>query len=128
MIDLNRITRTHVGLTGASAGLAYATHLGDAGSILLGGAVMGLNFTLLRWMVGAVVVGDPEKMARRKTLGVMAFVLKFALFLALLAGVLWRLPIDGMSFAFGATLLVVACVVEALRHDASMLKGLKGVG
>lgn len=123
MIDLTRITRTHVGLVGASGGLAYATHLGEPGSVLLGGAVMGANFVLLRWIVGAVCTSDPAKAARRKALGVAAFVLKFGVFLALLAGFFWRLPIEGMSFAFGATLLVVACVIEALRHDAAMLKG-----
>jgi len=123
MIDLSRITRVHVGLVGAAGTLAAATHLGDPGSVLLGGAVMGLNFVLLRWIVGAVLSGDPDKAGRRKAMGIGALVLKMTLFLTLLAGVFWRLPVDGMSFAFGATLLIVACVVEALRHDASLLKG-----
>ncbi len=123
MIDLTRITRMHVGLVGASGGLAYATHIGEAGSVLLGGAVMGANFVLLRWIVGAVCATDPAKAARRKALAAAAVVLKFAVFLGLLAGFFLRVPIEGMSFAFGATLLVVACVIEALRHDASLLKG-----
>ena len=122
MIDLTRILRTHVGMVGACTGVSYATRFGDPTSLLLGGVVMGVNFLLLRWIVVAVTNTDPDK-TRSKAVGVGAFVLKFGLFLGLLAGVFWRLPIDGMSFAFGATLLVVACVVEALRPDASVVKG-----
>ena len=42
----------------------------------------------------------------------------------LLAALFWRAPIEGMSFAVGATLLLVACVLEAVRHE---WRGAKGV-
>ena len=59
-------------------------------------------------------------------LAVAAFVLKFGLFLGLLAALFWRLPIEGMSFALGVTLLLVACVLEVgapgtVRRERSRL-------
>jgi len=124
-VDLTRIGKIHVGLLGATGGLAYATHWAEPGSVLLGGAVMGANFYLLRLITNLLRPDafDPEKRAR-VALAVAAFVLKFGLFLGLLAALLWHLPIEGMSFALGVTLLLVACVLEAARQD---LFGVKGV-
>jgi hypothetical protein len=42
---------------------------------------------------------------------------KFSLFLGLLAFLFWRLPLDGVGFGIGVTLLLVACVTAALRHQ-----------
>ena len=125
-LDLARIGRLHVGLVGTSGGLAYATQWGGAGSVLLGGAVMGVNVVLLKLITNAIssAATNPDK-PRRAELAVGAFVVKFGLFLVLLAGLFWRLPIDGMSFAFGATLLLVAVVVEALRSDPGAVKGVR---
>lgn len=125
-VDLTRIGKLHVGLVGATGGVAYATHWMEPGSVLLGGAVMGANFYLLRliaWLLRPDAF-DPEKRGR-VALAVAAFVLKFGLFLGLLAALFWRLPIEGMSFALGVTLLLVACVLEAARQE---LFGVKGVG
>lgn len=124
-VDLRRIGKLHVGLVGATGGVAYATQWMEPGSVLLGGAVMGANFYLLR-LIAALLrpdTFDPEKRGR-VVLAVGAFVLKFGLFLGLLAALFWRLPIEGMSFALGVTLLLVACVVEATRQE---LIGAKGV-
>jgi hypothetical protein len=125
-VDLTRIGKLHVGLVGATGGVAYATHWMEPGSVLLGGAVMGANFYLLRliaWLLRPDAF-DAEKRGR-VALAVAAFVLKFGLFLGLLAALFWRLPIEGMSFALGVTLLLVACVLEAARQE---LFGVKGVG
>ena len=111
-VDLRRIGRIHVGLVGATGGVAYATHWAEPGSVLLGGAVMGANFYLLR-LIAHLLRPDafaPEKRGRI-ALAVAAFVLKFGLFLGLLAALFWRVPIEGMSFALGVTLLLVACVL-----------------
>jgi hypothetical protein len=123
-VDLTRISKIHVGLLGATGGLAYATHWAEPGSVLLGGAVMGANFYLLRLITNLLSPDafNPEKRGR-VTLAVAAFVLKFGLFLALLAALLLRLPIEGMSFALGVTLLLVACVVEAVRQELFAVKG-----
>ena len=124
-VDLTSIGKIHLGLLGATGGVAYATHWAEPGSVLLGGAVMGANFYLLRLITNLLRPDafDPEKRGR-VTLAVAAFVLKFGLFLGLLAALLWRLPIEGMSFALGVTLLLVACVLEVLRQE---LLGVKGV-
>ncbi len=123
-VDLTRIGKLHAGLVGATGGVAYATHVGEPLSVLLGGAVMGANFYLLRWITTLL---RPDAFAPenrgRVGLAVAAFVLKFGLFLGLLAALFWRLPIEGMSFALGVTLLLVACVVEAARQEYAEGKG-----
>jgi len=123
-IDLTRIGKIHVGLLGATGGVAYATHLAEPGSVLLGGLVMGANFYLLRLITNLLRPDafDPEKRGR-VALAVAAFVLKFGLFLGLLAALFWRLPIEGMSFALGVTLLLVACVLEVARQELFSMKG-----
>jgi hypothetical protein len=93
--------------------------------VLLGGAVMGANFWLLRLITNILRPASSESGQRiRAVVAVAAFVLKFALFIGLIALLFWRMPIEGMSFALGATLLLVACLLEVAR-DA--LLGSKGV-
>jgi hypothetical protein len=123
-VDLTRIGKLHAGLLGAFGGVACATHWVQPGSLLLGGAVMGANFWLLRVIARVLSPGalDPGKRGRA-ALAVTAFVLKFGLFLGLLAGLFWRLPIEGLSFALGVSLLLVACVVEAAREGLWNAKG-----
>jgi len=117
-VDLARITKLHVGLVGATGGLSYATHIGEPGSLLLGGAVMGANFYLLR-LIGNLLLPRAKDPSRRgpAAVAVAAMLLKFGLFVGLLGMLFWRLPIEGMSFAAGVTLLLVACVLEALRDE-----------
>jgi len=123
-IDLTRIGKIHLGLLGATGCAAYATHWAEPGSILLGGAVMGANFYLLRLITNLLRPDafDPEKRGR-VALAVAAFVLKFGLFLGVLAALFWRVPIEGMSFALGVTLLLVACVLEVVRQELFVVKG-----
>jgi hypothetical protein len=123
-VDLTRIGKIHVGLLGATGGVAYATHFAEPGSVLLGGAVMGANFYLLRLITNLLRPDafDPEKRGR-VALAVAAFVLKFGLFLGLLAALFWHVPIEGMSFALGVTLLLVACVLEVARQELFSVKG-----
>jgi len=126
-IDLTRISLFHVGLLGLTVAIAYATRVAEPASLLLGGAVMGANFVLLRWITNVVRLaagGDPVD-GRRIGLAVAAMTLKFGLFLGLLAALFWRLPIEGMSFALGVTLLLVACLVEVARHELSDPKGVQ---
>lgn len=115
-IDLGRITRLHVGLVGTAGGLAYATHWGAAESVLLGGALMGVNFWLLRLATNVLrpSVLDVAKPGR-VAVAIVALTLKFALFIGLLGLLFWRVPIEGMSFATGVTLLLVACLFEVAR-------------
>ncbi len=119
-IELTRIGQFHVGLVALAAFVAYATRWLDAGSVLLGGVVMGANFWLLRVMARALLSGGE---GRRVALGIAAMVLKFGLFIGLLAVLFWRLPIEGMSFACGVTMLLLACLVEVARSELVTGKG-----
>jgi hypothetical protein len=117
-IDLTRIVRLHVGLVGTMGGIAYATQWGAPGSLLLGGAVMGVNFWLLRVVTNVLrpSVLDAAKPGRL-ALAVAALTLKFALVLGLLGLLFWRVPIEGLSFAVGVTMLLVACLLEVARGE-----------
>lgn len=83
---------------------------------------MGANFVMLRVMTQAAVGALAGSETPRVGVAAAAFVGKFLLFVLLMAGLFWRLPIEGMSFAAGATLLVVAILVESLR-SASIRPG-----
>ncbi len=109
-MNLERIELLHVVLLGVVALVAVATGWLSVGSVLLGGAVMGLNFRLLKEIVRRVL-----RPGRGWYIALGLFVAKFGLFLGLLALVFWRVPVDGLSFAVGITLLLAACVIEALR-------------
>lgn len=101
-------------------GVACVTGWVEPVSLLLGGAVMGVNFVLLALIAHLLHGGTTKPPGRGRTaLGVAAIVLKFGLFLGLLAALFWHLPIEGMSFALGVTLLLVACVIEAARHGVA---------
>ncbi|HXQ23419.1 MAG TPA: hypothetical protein VN812_17210 [Candidatus Acidoferrales bacterium] len=121
-IDLTRIGKLHVGLLAATGGAAYMTGWVEPRSLLLGGAVMGMNFWLLKLITN--VLRPSERPSHVRTaLAIGAMTLKFALFLGLLAALFWRLPIEGMSFACGVTLLLVACLIEAARSQLLIAKG-----
>src|SRR5579862_3396456 len=123
-IDLTRIGKFHVGLLAAVGAVAFATQWADPGSVLLGGVVMGVNFWLLRVMTNVLrpYSFDPQN-RKRVMLAIGAMTLKFGLFLVLLAALFWRLPIEGMSFALGVTLLLVACLLEVGRYELFVAKG-----
>ena len=123
-IDLTRIIKFHAGLLAVAGALAYATRWAEPGSVLLGGLVMGANFWLLRIITNVLHPGglDPSKRGR-VTLAIAAMTLKFGLFIGLLAALFWNLPIEGISFALGVTLLLVACLLEVGRNELLAAKG-----
>jgi len=123
-VDLTRIGKLHVGLVIAAGAMVAATQWGEPGSLILGGAVMGANFWLLHIIISALCrsAAHPDRQPQ-VTLGMVGMCLKLALFLGLLAALFMRLPIEGMSFAAGVTLLLVACVIEAARVERMRLKG-----
>jgi hypothetical protein len=123
-IDLTRIGKFHLTLLAAVGSLAYITRWADPASVLLGGLVMGANFWLLRIITNVLCPGslDPSKRGR-VALAVAAMTLKFGLFIGLLAALFWKLPIEGMSFALGVTLLLVACLLEVGRNELLAAKG-----
>ncbi len=123
-IDLNRILKIHAVLLASAVAGAWVTRWAEPASMVLGGLVMGVNFWLMRVLAGALSTRAMRAEDRRRVgLAVGALALKFGLFLGLLALLLTHLPVEGMSFAVGVTLLLVACVVEAARSERLSVKG-----
>lgn len=112
---LREIERLHLGLLAAAACAAYLSGWLAPGSILLGGAVMLLNLRLLSALVARLVT--PAAAARP---GVVAALMlgKLGLFIGAVALVVWRLPVDALGFAVGATTLLVAITLSSLRAPA----------
>ncbi len=114
-MNLERIEILHVALLGVATVLAVVTGWLQVGSLLLGGGVMGANFRLLKEIVRRVL-----RPGKGRYWALALFVAKFGLFLGLLTLLFWRVPVEGLSFAVGVTMLLSACVVEALRADRSI--------
>ncbi|HVN86931.1 MAG TPA: hypothetical protein VMW17_19030 [Candidatus Binatia bacterium] len=109
-MNLERIELLHAALLGVAGLVTAITGWLDLGSLVLGGAVMAVNFRLLREIVRRAV-----RPGYGLGWALVLFGAKFALFIGLLGLVFWRVRVDGLSFAVGVTLLLTACVVEALR-------------
>lgn len=108
---LQDIERLHLGLLAAAVCAAWLTGWLAAPSVLLGGAVMGINFWLMRQLAARLLV--PARV-QQPGLVMLFMLLKFALFVGLLALFFWRVPVDAVGFAAGATLLLVASVLATL--------------
>lgn len=100
----------HAGLlTVALAALCWVFALGDAPSVLFGGAISVLNLRLIRMLVSRLM--SPEAAGPRLASVVTT---KFLILLALLATAFQRLPIDGASFLIGGGTLLLAILLDAL--------------
>lgn len=106
-VDPARIVRTTVLLAVAGAAAAAVTGLGDGPSLAAGGAFMALNFHLLRWLVSQLI-----RPGAWQTLSVAILGAKLFLLLGV-ATLLLRAGLAPMSFAAGASLLLVAAVMDA---------------
>lgn len=115
-LRLENVERVHLALLGAAGALAFVTQWISPWSLLLGGAVMGANFWLMRQLFRRLLTTNR---AGRIGAVVGLAVAKFALFMGLLALLFWRVPLDALAFGVGATILLVACVAEALRHGTA---------
>ena len=114
-VRVERIGKTTIFLTIALAGLCSIAGIGDAASVLFGGAVSVVNLRLIRLLVSRLMSPD---VAGRRMSSVVAT--KFLLLLALLVVALKRLPIDAASFLFGGGTLFVAIVLDALLVGESV--------
>lgn len=110
------IERLHVGLVAAAVCAAYLSGWLAPRSVLLGGAVMGANFWLMRQLGARLFTAERHR--PEVVLGLM--LAKFTLFLGLLGLLFWRVPLDPLAFGVGATLLLIACVIAALRQPQPM--------
>ena len=111
MLRARDIEHLHLVLLASACALAAATPWLSPWGILLGGAVMGANFWLMRQIFARVF-----SLAREPRPGLVFGLVfaKFSLLLALLGLLFRRVPLDALAFGVGATLLLVACVGAAL--------------
>ncbi len=91
----------------ATAALSLLAGVGSPSSVLLGGAFMIVNFSLIRMLVSRLIRPGASKGA---TMALLAA--KFFLLLLLVVAVLAQFPVEPMSFGVGATALVIAAVLE----------------
>lgn len=110
-LRLQDIERLHLWLLAAAVCAAWLSRWLAPLSVLLGGAVMGGNFWLLRQLATRMLTATPRRPA--VVLGLV--LIKFSLFIGLVALLIVRVRLDPMAFGFGASILLVACVVAALR-------------
>ena len=111
MLRASDIERLHVALLAVACALAVGTGWLSAAGILLGGAVMGVNFWLMRQIFGRLFV----PLADQRPVLVFGMVFaKFSLLLGVLGLLFFRVRIDALAFGIGATVLLVACVMAAL--------------
>lgn len=109
---LREIERLHLGLLAVAASAAWLSGWLAPASVLLGGAVMLVNLRLLAALVARLL--SPDR-AGSPALVVALMLAKFAVFVGLLALLIWRVPVDVLGFALGATILLVAITLSSLR-------------
>lgn len=111
-LRLQDIERLHLELLAAAVCAAYVSGWVAPVSLLLGGAVMGANFWLMRQLATRLVA--PGRRRPEVVLGLM--LAKFSIFIGLVGLLFWRVTIDPLAFGIGASLLLVACVVAAVSQ------------
>ncbi|HEU4344368.1 MAG TPA: hypothetical protein VFU31_22640 [Candidatus Binatia bacterium] len=98
--------------------LLAPTRFIDSKSALLGGLFIGVNFWLLGYGVAWVLA--PLGSKGRVKAGVGLLVLKSVVFLGLLTTLFFRFPIEALSFSLGVSTLIIAILLEALRHGMAL--------
>ncbi|MEW6296839.1 MAG: hypothetical protein AB1671_03750 [Thermodesulfobacteriota bacterium] len=124
---LERIEYLNVALVCTSALLGWASGLLHVPSLLLGGTVMHANFWLLKKTVRAVLT-PAEGEGNRRARAALWFSAKGALLLLLLSALFVRYPVRAGSFAVGASLLLLACVIVSLPGLRTSPQGGAGAG
>jgi len=110
-VSLQRISASTLALSSGAALVGWATGLADGPSIMIGGLVMWANFHLIRLLVSLLM--RPGLGPGAQVWGLVLLTLKLLLAVVLVAGVFYQFPVAPMSFAAGATMLLVAIVLEA---------------
>jgi hypothetical protein len=105
--DLHQIQMTHAVVVTAAATLAAVSGVASGWGVFLGGAVMGVNFWIMRKFFGYLLSPD----ASRRAASVVALgIAKQLLLFGLVSLLFWRVDLDAVAFAIGITTLLVACV------------------
>jgi len=111
-VSLNRISNLTLALVAGAMAVGAISGTMHAPSIAAGGAVMLVNFHLLRMLVSLLIRPGLGPWAPVWTLGLLT--LKLTIAIVVVAGVLYRFPVAPLSFAAGSSMLVVAAVFEAV--------------
>lgn len=111
-ISLNHVSNLTLGLVAAAMAVGALSGTMHAPSIAAGGALMLLNFHLLRMLVSLLIRPGLGPWAHAWTLGLLT--LKLSIAIVVVAGVLYRFPVAPLSFAVGSSMLIVAAVFEAV--------------
>ncbi|MCX8073719.1 MAG: hypothetical protein N3C12_14920 [Candidatus Binatia bacterium] len=122
-LSLRNVVEWHVALSVAAAASAAWTGVGHAGSLAAGSlwalANLGVWAVLVRTLVRARQGGAIGGRARWVAAG--ALIGKFALFLGVITVVLFRLPLEPLSFAAGVTMFTLALLTSTAASNWSSL-------
>jgi hypothetical protein len=110
---LREIQTLHTVLVLTAAAVAAITGLVSPWGVLLGGAVMAINFWLLRSIFGYLL--NPARKRRSATV-ILLGLTKQAVIIGLLSLVFWRVDLDAVAFAVGVTILLVTCIAVAVAR------------
>lgn len=112
-LRLDRIFAWQSGLVLFLMAISSAVRWGSPAGIASGAGVMGLSILLQAWATRAALGRH-----RRPALAMGLFTLKLGLLIAVAALGLGRVGLPPMSFAAGATTLLVAIVIDTCYEDA----------
>ena len=110
-LSIEAVERLHWLLLAGAVGLAFLVPEASPASVAAGGGFMGANVNLMKHLLRRVLRPGGPSLAPAMIL----LVLKICLFLGLLVLLFRRIPIDGLSFAAGATVFLIAAVIGAVR-------------
>ena len=110
-LTIGAVERLHWLLLAGAVALSFLIPSASPASVAAGGIFMGANVNLMKQILARVLRPGGPRLAAAMTL----LVLKICLFLGLLVLLFRRIPIDGLSFAAGATVFLIAAVIGAVR-------------
>ena len=116
-ITIERVERLHWALLALAVAGSFLVPGASPASVAAGGVFMGANVTLMKHLLRRVL--RPAG-AQRVGTAMALLALKMGLFLGLLLLLFRRIPIDGLSFAGGATVFLAAAVIGTLRSDETI--------
>ena len=109
LVEPARVGRSCAFLVAAAVTASALSGLGSPVSLLAGGAFMLADFHLIRILVSRLI-----RPGAGRALAFGGLALKFLLVLALVVAVFYQWPVEPLSFAVGASMLLVAAVLDAV--------------
>lgn len=113
-MTIDQVERLHWWMLAAATLIAAVVPGASPLSVAAGGVFMGTSVNLMKRLVARLV-----QPGGRLAPALALLTAKTALFLGLLVLLFKRIPIDGVSFAGGATVFLLAAVVGAVRSGGT---------